>query len=242
MELLDAYREHAERHYRDPDGKPTSEIREVKLVVKALREAYGELPAAEFSPLKLKAVRQGWIAAGLSRAECNRRANIVRRMFKWAAAEELIPAAVYHALVVVAGLKRGRTPARETEPIGPVDDAVVDATLPHLNRHVAGLVEFQRRTGCRPGEACSLRRRDIDTGGTVWLYRPFRHKLAYRGKAASSRSARVVRNYSARSSPRTSTTTSTPQPERWRSSTPSAARTERRPATRRTWTRTAGST
>src|SRR5438309_1724954 len=37
-ELLLAYLEHAERHYRTPDGQPTSEIYEVKIVVRALRE------------------------------------------------------------------------------------------------------------------------------------------------------------------------------------------------------------
>ena len=31
----------------------------------------------------------------------------------------------------------------------PVDDAVVEATLPFLGRHARGLVEFQRLTGCR---------------------------------------------------------------------------------------------
>jgi integrase len=67
--------------------------------------------------------------------------------------------------------------------VGPVDDATVDATLPFLNRHVAGLVQFQRLTGCRPGEACRLRRCDIDmTGGEIWLYRPAHHKGTWKGR------------------------------------------------------------
>jgi integrase len=60
---------------------------------------------------------------------------------------------------------------------------VVDATIAHLNRHVRGLVEFQRLTGCRPGEACRIRRCDIDTVGTVWLYKPAYHKTAWKGKS-----------------------------------------------------------
>jgi integrase len=55
--------------------------------------------------------------------------------------------------------------------------------LPFLNRHTRGLVELQRLTGCRPGEACMIRRADIDTAGSVWLYKPTRHKTAHRGKA-----------------------------------------------------------
>src|SRR5262249_25154314 len=97
--------------------------------------------------------------------------------------EQLIPVSVYQALATVTGLQRGRTAARESDPIKPVDDAVVDATPPYLNRHVRGLVKFQRLTGCRPGEACLVRRCDIDMGGAVWLYKPAHHKLAYRGKS-----------------------------------------------------------
>lgn len=182
-EVMVAYIQHADRHYRGVDGKPTSEFNEIKLVIKALRELYAETPASEFGPLRLKAVRQGWVNAQLARSECNRRANLVRRMFKWAASEELVPAAIYHALTTVGGLQRGRSAARETEPVGPVEDAVVEATLPYLNRFVCGLVEFQRLTGCRPGEACNLRRCDIDVTGPVWLYRPVTHKTAWKRKS-----------------------------------------------------------
>jgi integrase len=108
---------------------------------------------------------------------------MVKRLFKWGVAEELVPPAVYQSLVAVAGLERGRTLARESEPVRPIRDEDVDAALPFLNRHVAGLVEFQRLTGCRPGEACAVRRCDLDTGGAVWLFRPPHHKTAWKGKS-----------------------------------------------------------
>jgi integrase len=38
-------------------------------------------------------------------------------------------------------------------------------------------------TGCRPGEACRLRRYDIDTGGAVWLFKPAQHKGTWRGRS-----------------------------------------------------------
>ena len=182
-ELLVAYLEHAEQHYRGPDGKPTSTLHEVKIVLRTVRELYAALPVTEFGPLKLKAVRQKWIESQLVRTECNRRVGIVKRVFKWAVAEELVAPAVYQALAAVAGLQRGRTPARESEPVRPIRDEDIDATLPYLNRHVAGLVEFQRHTGCRPGEACRVRRCDIDTGGAVWFYKPATHKTAWKGKS-----------------------------------------------------------
>ena len=187
VELLDAYHAHAQRHYRHTDeerlGQPTSTIHEINLVVRSLRVLYGDTPAVEFGPLALKAACQSWVVEKRTRTECNRRIGLVKRIFKWAAAEELIPPATYHGLTVVAGLQRGRTTARETKPVTAVDDAAVDATLPYLNRYVAGMVEFQRLTGCRPGEACLLRRCDIDTGGAVWLYRPRHHKTAHRGQS-----------------------------------------------------------
>ncbi len=182
-EVLLAYLEHAGRHYRGPDGDPTEEVAAVKRVARHVRELYGHTPAREFGPLALKAVRRRFIDRGWGRRSVNQQVERVRRVFKWAVAEELVPPAVHQALAAVAGLQRGRTDAREPEPVGPVDDAAVDSVLPHLNRHVRGLVEFQRLTGCRPGEACSVRRCDIDTGGAVWLYRPPRHKGSWRGKS-----------------------------------------------------------
>ena len=143
-ELLLAYLNHAERHYRTPDGEATSEFHETRLTARTLREMFADTPAAEFGLKSLKATRQAWINAGLARSECNRRTRIARRIFKWGACEELVPATVHQSLATVAGLQRGRTAARETEPVGPVEDAAVDAILPFLNRHVRGLVEFQR--------------------------------------------------------------------------------------------------
>jgi integrase len=182
-EVLLAFWRYAERHYRTPEGKPTSQLAEYRQTLRVVRELYGLEPATKFGPLALKAVRQAMVRSGLSRPEVNRRIGLARRVFKWAAGEELIPFDVYHRLTTVAGLQKGRGEAPDAEPVAPVDDVTVDATLPHLGRHVRGLVEFQRLTGCRPGEACLLRRADIDTGGAVWLYKPARHKNAHRGKA-----------------------------------------------------------
>jgi integrase len=181
-ELCAVYMPHAETYYRLPDGKPTSEIWNFKYVVRVLTGAFPKLAAAEFSPLKLETVRQQMIADKVCRKQINKHVGRVRLIWKWAASKELVPAAVWEALATVQGLQKGRTNAVETDPVGPVDDATVDDTLPYLNREVRGLLEFQRLTGCRPGEACRLRRCDIDTSGDGWLYRPAHHKTAHRGK------------------------------------------------------------
>ncbi|MBY0512688.1 MAG: hypothetical protein K2P78_02105 [Gemmataceae bacterium] len=142
-------------------------------------DLYGHAPAREFGPLALKAVRQRMIDHGLCHTLANRRVGRVKRAFKWAVSEELVPDTVHHALPTATGLRRGRTTAREA---GPVPDAHVDAVRPHPNRHVRGLVEFQRLTGCRQGEACAVRPPDVDTAGATWYYRPGHHETAHRGR------------------------------------------------------------
>jgi integrase len=184
-----AFLNHAEQHYRRADGTQTHEVDEYKLVERYVRELYGLIPAVEFGPLALKAVRQKFVDVGWCRSLVNQRIGRVRRMFKWGISAEMIPVEVYQALTTVQGLQRGRSKVRESAPVEPVADAVGDATLPFLNRHVRGMVAFQRLTGCRPGEVCTIRRADIDTGGDVWLYKPTHHKTAWRGNLAPSPSA-----------------------------------------------------
>lgn len=184
-EVLLAFWEHAQRHYRRADGTPTNEVKEYRLVSKAVRELYGHTPATEFGPLALKAVRNAMLAAGLARTYINQRVGKVRRIFKWAAGEQLIPFGVYQSLTAVAGLQKGRTNAREPEPVGPVAEEHVRAVLPFVRPQVRGMVEVQLLTGMRPDEVCQLRPCSIDMAGEVWVYRPLHHKNAHRDKPRS---------------------------------------------------------
>lgn len=174
-------------HYRDEDGRPTAEIGHFKLSLAPLITRYGESPAAAFGPLMLKTVRQDMIDAGLSRGVVNHRVARIRRMFKWAASEELVPAAVFHGLATVTGLKKGRTEARETEPVPPAPDADVNATAAVLPPTLAAMVRLQRLAGMRPAEVCRLTPGQIDRTNKVWSYQPKKHKGLWRGKS------RVVR-------------------------------------------------
>jgi integrase len=191
-QLLDAFWRHAEQHYRTPAGEPSTEQASYRLALRPVRHLYAGLPAAEFSPLKLKAVRQIMVDGyhhpkygdqpGLARKVVNQRVGRIVRAFKWAVAEELIPVEVYQALKAVRGLERGRTDAEETEPITPVAIEVVEATMPFALPPVQAMVKLQRFTGMRPGEACVMRGCDLEMTGAVWIYRPKEHKTAYRGK------------------------------------------------------------
>lgn len=181
-ELLLVFWRHAEGHYRHPDGTPTRELGEYRRAFGPVRRLYGRTPAAGFGPLALQAVGKAMVEAGWCRTRVNKQVGRVRRAFKWAAGQELVPGSVPDALKHVAGLQRGRTDAKERDPGRPVDPAVVDATLPFPSRHVRGLVAFCRLTGCRPGEARRLTRAQIDTAGDPWVHRPVQHKGRHRGK------------------------------------------------------------
>jgi len=80
----------------------------------------------------------------LSRGVVNHRVNRIKRVFNWAVSEELIPPSVADGLRSVTGLRFGRTEARETEPILPVADEVVEATLPFVAPQIESMIKLQR--------------------------------------------------------------------------------------------------
>ena len=178
MELAARYWRFAKGYYRK-DGRCTGVTPTIKCALKYLKESYGKQPAAEFGPLALKAIRQRMVDENLSRRYINGHVDRIRRMFNWGVEEQLIPASTHNALMAVGGLRRGRSEARETSPVLPVDDATVDATLPHLPDIVADMVRVQRLTGMRPNEVCLLRPCDLDQSGEVWTFRPHSHKTEH---------------------------------------------------------------
>jgi integrase len=180
-DLLVAYLEFAQGYYT-LDGKPTSEYVAMVHVARPLRDLYEALPVDEFGPIALKAVRQKLIDRGLARRHINQQINRIRRIFKWGVENELVNPSVLHGLTAVAPLKRGRTPARETDAVKPVPDEHVEATLPHVSRQVAAMIQLQRFAGMRPGEVVLLRPCDVDRSGPIWVYKPLRHKTQYRSQ------------------------------------------------------------
>jgi integrase len=162
------------------EGKATKELTSMKYAIRPVRRLYGRSRAQEFGPLALKAVRQHLIDKDLCRTEINRRIHRIKRVFKWAVSEELVPPSVYEGLHAVTSLTFGRTSARETAPIKPVNDAWVEATLPFVSPEVGALIQLQRLTGMRPGEVVQLRMCDIDTSGEVWVFEPASHKNRWR--------------------------------------------------------------
>ncbi|MGO9110645.1 MAG: hypothetical protein ACLP9L_15600 [Thermoguttaceae bacterium] len=179
-EMLLAYWRFAKTLYQK-DGEPTKELACMREALRPVRELYGSTPAREFGPKTLKAVRRHMVDQGLSRGVVNHRLSRIKRAFKWASGEELIPPSVSHGLQAVGGLRFGQTQARETDPIRPVADLCVAVVLPFVTPHVAAMIKLQRLTGMRAGEMVVMRPCDIDMTGAVWVYEPFNHKNRWRG-------------------------------------------------------------
>jgi hypothetical protein len=100
------YLDHAAAYYRK-DGEPTNHVYMVKAALRAIREPYGSLPAAEFGPLAFRAVQENLVADGRSRNYINNLTDIVKRCFKWAVSREMVPVAMYQALATVPGVAQG---------------------------------------------------------------------------------------------------------------------------------------
>jgi len=176
-ELLLRYMEFAKAYYLPP----SREIEGITLALRPLKEPYGHTIAADFGPLALRAVRDGWVRAGLSRRHINARVGKIRRLFKFAVSHELLPPGVLDGLRAVEPLTFGHTAAKESEPRDAVSERVFKATMPHLSPTVRAMLELMWWTGARPSEICSMRTADVDCSGETWVYRPRSHKNTHRG-------------------------------------------------------------
>lgn len=180
--LASAYLEFADTYYRRKDGTPTEEPGCVRDALRPMLELYRALPADQFGPLKLQAVREQMIGLNWARRTINNHVGRIKRVFKWGVSRELVPAHVHQGLLTVSGLRRGRSGAKEPPPVKPVSDSFVDALKPYVSAQVWAITELLRLTGARCGEICLMRGQDIDTSGPIWIYKPCDHKNSYRGQ------------------------------------------------------------
>lgn len=180
--LADEHAKHAETYYRKPDGTPTGGADAIALAFSRVVGLYPKLPAKDFRPSMLRKVQRSMIDDGLARSTINDRIVKIRSVFKWAVSHERVPASVLTGLQAVPALKRGRSAAKEPEPVRPVARGVVNATLAELPGPLRAMIELQWLTGMRSSEVCIMRPRDINTSGEVWIYSPPSHKTEHHGR------------------------------------------------------------
>jgi integrase len=180
-ELALQFYEHAKIYYRR-NGKPTGEATTIRAALRPLVARFGDTPASEFGARKFKQVREDMIGLGWTRYTINKAGSIIKRLFRWAAEEEIVPAEIVGAIWTVKGLEKDRSHARDKEPIKPVPDEDVEAILPHVSERIAAMIQVMRLTGMRPGEALAMTKGEIDTSGEVWKFCPRVHKGSHRSK------------------------------------------------------------
>jgi integrase len=143
--------------------------------------------AAEFEAGDLRAIRERLVAEDhLSRDGVNRQVYAIRRAFRWAREESLVPASVPVDLEAVRGVPRneGRsTPDPET-----ADAEVAQRIIQYLaaspDRAAAGrVVAFLRWTGARPSEA---------NRATIGMLSADRSRLVIPARLAKTSRDRVV--------------------------------------------------
>jgi len=148
-ELILAYWRYAKTYYVK-SGKTTGELHAIKGAMRPLKELYGTTSAAAFRPLALQAVRQRMIEQRWVRRTVNDQVARIKRMFKWAVAQELVPLNLHHGLSTVDGLRRGRSQAVESTPVQQVDRTQVLAVIRYLSRTLARLIELQEAHSAHP--------------------------------------------------------------------------------------------
>jgi integrase len=155
-----------------------------------LLKLYSRFPATKFGASDLRAVQAQMVADGLCRNVVNRRLDRVRSLFRWGVSYQHLVneknepnTGLLVALDTLDGLSYGA--ARESKPVEPAPDDLVQATLPHLSPTVQAMVRLQSITGMRSSEICLMRGCDIDTRadatGQTWDYKPHQHKNLHRG-------------------------------------------------------------
>jgi len=158
---------------------PRSYCANLRAANRLLAEFMGVERADAFTPLKAKAFQQWLIEQKQSRGYINTTLGRIRRMFKWAVSEELIPVTVFQALATVPPLRKNRSGARETKPRKPVPQDHVNATIDKLPPQVRVMVRLQWLTGVRSQSLCRARADQFDTSTTPWRWMP-RHKGEHR--------------------------------------------------------------
>jgi integrase len=175
--ILAAWWPECKRRYTKGKGKLGGAIN-WRPTIRLLREKYGDLPADKLTAKMLRNLIEGEAAKkNWSLTYAKDTLARVKLIFRWAVEEDLLDVTAYQR-VALCKIRNGR----ETEPIEPVADELVDRTLPHLSPKLADMVRLQRLTGMRPGELVIMRPDDVDRTGDIWVYIPEYHKTEHRGK------------------------------------------------------------
>jgi len=201
--VLDRFWTHAETYYTrpvlddagqprlTPDGsvqtESTEQLAHYRQVIRLTRRLYGGLEATRFGCPELEALREmmirprtdpatGAIEAPWCRKHANRQVGRIKHIFGWAVTKGLVPVTVHQTLLLLPGLRIGKSAAKETAAVQPVDEAKALAVAKCASEQVGVMIQLQLLCGMRSTEVCIIRPCDIDRTVTPWQYTPMFHK------------------------------------------------------------------
>jgi integrase len=178
--------QHVQVYYRK-DGRLTDRHYHIRAALRPLRRLYGDTSARDFGPKALQVVREEIIKdgqerrGGLNRNYVNDHVSVIKQMFRWAVAEELISVHVHQALETVKSIYKGRDPrVSESRKILPAPVEDVQVVLKVVSPQIRAMIGLQLLTGMRPDEVSIMRLCDVDRSGDVWIYAPESHKMEHK--------------------------------------------------------------
>jgi integrase len=165
------------------------EARQHVWACRPLLALYGGRPAAGFTALELEAVQLAMATGTWKEGEkgyCTRvvrqRLGRVRRIWRWAERKGHVPRGSWANLATVPPLRPGDPRVRRTTRRKGCSFADLLAVVKCAPRVVGHMLLLCWWSGMRPGEVRVLRASEVDATGPEWVYRPEKHKNAWRGQ------------------------------------------------------------
>lgn len=180
--LVGQFLKYADRYYRDKTGKKTSTDKRHKHAAKTLLDLFPTFLVSQFGPKQMRLFVENMMSSGLARRTINYRLTATKQMWKWAAAEGVIPIDDYNRIRDFPSIPVGRFGLPEPKEVLAVPEKTFLATLPFIPAPFNVIAELNRLTGCRPAEILAIRPADLDTTITPWAWRIPQHKSSWRGK------------------------------------------------------------
>lgn len=119
-----------------------------------LEDEYGDVPAAEFGPRKLSAIRDLFVASGNTRTPVNEYTHRIVRVFEHAVSRELIDSSTLVRLQTLKPLRAGQTTAPEPKQRTPAPLEDVAAATKHLSPQARAIITIMVSWPCDPA-SCS---------------------------------------------------------------------------------------
>lgn len=177
-EVVERFQSDAKARY-DPAGR---EAKQHGYAAAPLLDVHGKTPVVRFGCSQLEEVRDEMLRRGWSRGVINRRVIRLRTLFRWAERKALCPAGTWAGLRALEPLPRNDRRLRTKAPRRLPTWYEFARTCRFCPQNVRDMMLAQLFGGMRPAEVRTAVVGEFDRSGEDWVYRPAKHKNAWRGQ------------------------------------------------------------